>query len=397
MVENMLRETEDITIGRSAVIEPLEDRLLFDTTVLAPTPTTTAPTAAVRVDLRTTARTGGTTSKLLSAPLYKWWYGCAPTAAGVIMGYWDARGFPNLVPGDAQTMTQGVKDMIADAPHIISGQENQPRNPMLPPDYTGLKTYFGNGDYHNSPSYPNHEQNRRSLADMMSTVDGITYETEVIRGTQRYLQSRGATGWTLWEEDWGQFTFQDLKWSIDQGFPMLVQADTDANGLRDHATPAVGYNEATNQYAIVDTVKQEVRWYDFAPVLEGRAYGVARGMFILPPAPELNITRISSPVKEGRWLRYRVTRTGGPLTPLTVKLQFYGTATAGKDYYRIPNTITIPEGKSYVTIVIKTRTDSIREKSESVWVGINENSSTYWVGAQGWAKGVIEDVPPVTA
>jgi len=30
---------------------------------------------------------------------YAWWYGCSPTAAGMMMGYYDRNGYGNLVPG----------------------------------------------------------------------------------------------------------------------------------------------------------------------------------------------------------------------------------------------------------------------------------------------------------
>ncbi len=41
---------------------------------------------------------------------YDWWYGCSPTSAGMMMGYYDLNGYgglyyPNLVPGVAETST----------------------------------------------------------------------------------------------------------------------------------------------------------------------------------------------------------------------------------------------------------------------------------------------------
>jgi len=45
---------------------------------------------------------------LNNVPHYEHWYGCAPTAAGSLMAYWDSQpGFENLYkPGDAQTCSQ---------------------------------------------------------------------------------------------------------------------------------------------------------------------------------------------------------------------------------------------------------------------------------------------------
>ena len=40
----------------------------------------------------------------LGGPAYDWWYGCSPTSAGMMMGYYDIHGYAgqsyaNLVPG----------------------------------------------------------------------------------------------------------------------------------------------------------------------------------------------------------------------------------------------------------------------------------------------------------
>ncbi len=47
-------------------------------------------------------------------PAYLWRHGCGPTAAGMVMGYWDSHGYPDLVEGDASTQTAAVNAMIAD-------------------------------------------------------------------------------------------------------------------------------------------------------------------------------------------------------------------------------------------------------------------------------------------
>jgi len=37
--------------------------------------------------------------QLFKAPNYEWWYGCSPTAAGMMMGYYDRNGFDDLMLG----------------------------------------------------------------------------------------------------------------------------------------------------------------------------------------------------------------------------------------------------------------------------------------------------------
>jgi hypothetical protein len=46
-------------------------------------------------------------------PAYDWHHGCGPTAAGMVVGYWDGQGYDALVPGDASTQTAAVEKMMA--------------------------------------------------------------------------------------------------------------------------------------------------------------------------------------------------------------------------------------------------------------------------------------------
>ena len=59
------------------------------------------------------AATGVGEVVLGGAPAYLWRDGCAPTSAGMLLGYYDAHGFPDLIPGDASTQTPAVDQAIA--------------------------------------------------------------------------------------------------------------------------------------------------------------------------------------------------------------------------------------------------------------------------------------------
>ena len=50
---------------------------------------------------------------VLGVPVYIWRDGCAPTSAGMVIGYWDEHGYPDLVPGSAGTETEETRQMIA--------------------------------------------------------------------------------------------------------------------------------------------------------------------------------------------------------------------------------------------------------------------------------------------
>jgi len=60
---------------------------------------------------------------------YDWWYGCSPTSAGMLMGYYDRNGYgnlyyPNLVPGGvAETTSFGNPGALANA--IIASTDHQ--------------------------------------------------------------------------------------------------------------------------------------------------------------------------------------------------------------------------------------------------------------------------------
>ena len=73
-------------------------------------------------------------------PSYEWYHGCGPTAAGMIIGYWDAHGYDNLITaGDGTnswaTNQQAVKDMIASAGHIYDYVPTPDRTPTVGDPY----------------------------------------------------------------------------------------------------------------------------------------------------------------------------------------------------------------------------------------------------------------------
>ncbi len=53
-------------------------------------------------------------SVVLDVPAYIWQHGCGPTAAGMVVGYWETQGFDHLVAGDdAWSQNGAVNAMIA--------------------------------------------------------------------------------------------------------------------------------------------------------------------------------------------------------------------------------------------------------------------------------------------
>src|SRR5690606_6736880 len=59
---------------------------------------------------------GGAGIVIPGVPAYTWYRGCGPTAAGMVIGYWDGRGY-DIVPGNAASQTPAVNNMIASSGH----------------------------------------------------------------------------------------------------------------------------------------------------------------------------------------------------------------------------------------------------------------------------------------
>ena len=68
----------------------------------APTPEPLPVDPSIGGTVSQSDMSAGRVVKILNGPDYTWYMGCAPTAAGNLMGYWSDRGYPNLVDGGSQ-------------------------------------------------------------------------------------------------------------------------------------------------------------------------------------------------------------------------------------------------------------------------------------------------------
>ena len=205
---------------------------------------------------------------LAGAPPYQWWYGCSPTSAGMMMGYYDrngygGKGYSNLVPGGtAESTSFGTSDnyylgdvtpdlrcdqAIASAGHIRDFYRNG---------------YLGAGDDVTTPSH-----SLDCLADFMGTsqeahgnVNGSTtfYYYE---GGERF-SAADAEYWGVQGDDgmyglftqliypYGSntqgFTLQNFRAEINAGRPTLVQVEG-------HTMLGVGYDPANANIYVYDT------------------------------------------------------------------------------------------------------------------------------------------------
>jgi autotransporter-associated beta strand protein len=226
--------------------------------------------------------------------------GCGPTAAGMIIGYWDAQGAPDLIPltatGDGTnswtTNQQGVKDMIASPGHIYDYVPTPDRVPPEPPD----------------PPDPYHDDN--SVADFMGASRdplglGWSYENLQYVGMVKYAKYCGypnASGFYAYFGGlWDIFVAE-----IDAGRPMefFVDPNEDVYSTATHFVTAIGYDDTgeTKQYACYDTYDHDVHWYEFARNASGQLYGIQSGSWFNPAAEPQPVTlQWQGPFVDNTW------------------------------------------------------------------------------------------------
>ena len=219
---------------------------------------------------------GGVRRTLNGVVEYIWRHGCGPTAAGMVMGYWDRNGFPNFVQGNSNTQTAQVNAMIASDQHFADYSQPLDDDTTRPiqPDRSQL------GGAHTA----------NCLADFMHTSwssDGLrygwSYFSMVDDAIEDYSDFVGYSGFDTWNETWGAFTWNDFTNEIDNNRPMVFLVDTNADGGTDHFVTAIGYDSTTRQYACHDTWSGTgVRWFDFAQMSSGQAWGIYGATFIHP-------------------------------------------------------------------------------------------------------------------
>ena len=213
-----------------------------------------------------------------SFPIYTWHDGSGPTAAGMVIGYWDQI-YTWLISGSATSQTSAVDEAIASH----AGSQSNWSDYALPMDASSASAVADNSELPSSASHPDN-----SLADFMKTSQshwsnkyGWTWDTHIGPGLLGYFFMVRPAGYTansekiLYQGD-GSALWSRFKAEIDAGRPMVMLLDTDGNGKTDLFVTAVGYDESggTKMYAVYNTNDTNLHWYAFAPVAVGTNNGV---------------------------------------------------------------------------------------------------------------------------
>ncbi len=202
-----------------------------------------------------------------SVPAYLWQHGCGPTALGMVVGYYDGKGFSDLVPGNAATQTTDVDNVIANTQHYD--------------DYSLPIDYYPNLYADKSQNGGAHTSN--CLADFMETswssrdnFYGWSWSNDIANSFNRYIpfinpdyQCQTGYKWYSNSDSWSFY-----KNEIDNNRPVVLLVDSDGNGGTDHFVTGIGYNSTSNTYAIYDTWDRSVHWYSWHAMTNGNAWGI---------------------------------------------------------------------------------------------------------------------------
>ncbi len=238
---------------------------------------TTGPIPPANMDLGLRAPTKSQ-HLIYGVPIYLWQHGCGPTALGMVIGFWDANGYGDLVVGDASTQTAEANAMIADdhgSPNCTSGPQDNYRDYACPIDNAPgplLTDRSQTGGAHTS----------NCVADFMKTSQSAYYNyygwswfEDIQNAFLAYVAYKiptanpAATSWS-----YSSFSFNDYKNEIDHRRPVVLLVDSDQDGNTDHFVPGIGYDDATFSYAVYNTWDMNIHWYPWRPMSPGAAFGI---------------------------------------------------------------------------------------------------------------------------
>jgi hypothetical protein len=210
-------------------------------------------------------------------PRYLWHNGCGPTAAGMVIGYWDGRGFDDLVPGDAGSVTPRTRTMVSSPgnyhDYCVSLDSSGPVRVDLSEEPTG--------DEHADDS----------LADFMKTSQsyhgnnyGWSWNHHVDDALLGYVRRVNPAYDPSYARVYHGAAHPDTIWfalvrEVDAGHPAVFMVDSNGDGRSDHFVTAVGYDKNHN-YGFYDTWDRREHWQPLAPVRGGNKWGVHSAHFL---------------------------------------------------------------------------------------------------------------------
>jgi hypothetical protein len=242
---------------------------------------------------------------LEDVPTSRWTYGCAATAAGMIFGYYDRNGYPDIYTGPkndgiAPLRNLGLRTQLIaskkawgrNSPwghvndywirygrsgpdrYVIKGREEHTWNCVA--DFLGTNQwkwdYYGDDgqiDFNidGSTALWAYSSSGEKLYDYIPPESAGLPQTSLCHGLKLYAEYCGYTV----EENYTQkvdtlfedgFSFEDFKAEIDSGQPVIIQ-------LRGHSMVGLGYNDEDLKIYIHDTWDNRLHWMEWGQSYAG--------------------------------------------------------------------------------------------------------------------------------
>jgi hypothetical protein len=183
-----------------------------------------------------------------------------------------------LVAGSAATQTAAVNAMIADdqgSNSCISTLFNHYRDYACPIDEAP-------GPLLTDRSQTGGAHTDNCVADFMMTSRSASYNyygwswfSDVELAFHNYvdLVMPGADPYSS-SQSFTDFSWQEYKTEIDARRPLVLLVDSDADGNTDHFITAIGYDDATMEYAAYNTWDLGIHWYKWRPMAPGAGFGI---------------------------------------------------------------------------------------------------------------------------
>ncbi|HNQ24972.1 MAG TPA: C39 family peptidase [Phycisphaerae bacterium] len=225
---------------------------------------------------------------IAGVPGYLWRHGCGPTAAGMVIGYWDAHGFPALIPGDASTQTDPVDQAIASG----NGAGTHYIDYSVPIDDEGTGILPDRSEPPAGDEHPND-----CLGDWMRTswsaatnYYGWSWFSDVAGAFVGYVNYVNGTYCAAykciaWSETYGGSLWDNVVAQIDADYPVVFLVDSSGDGTTDHFVTVVGYRDTSgfNEYGCLDTWAPagDVRWERFQGIATGVPWGIHGAIYFL--------------------------------------------------------------------------------------------------------------------
>lgn len=229
------------------------------------------------------------------APDYEWWYGCSPTAAGMLLGYYDINGYGgetyrNLVPGAVAEIstfpsTEGswdynVQHIIASPRHVsdfygggylasgddVFGAPTDPLDSLA--DFMGTSQDAYDNDNGETAFWFFPDGSRLTVADLYNTGDPSIYGISGTYGIYEFLRWAGYGESNPQAVDYIYNQYADIH-GLPYGFSLAdYRAEINAGRvvlihIENHTMLGYGYDSMTGELLIHDTAnpgEQRMYW-----------------------------------------------------------------------------------------------------------------------------------------